>query len=262
MSSEKVFSIAQMKWEFFYRGYAWNLFFHVGCFAQGSSTFLVYAGELQKPALGMKAKCYDKKGNPVLDQTGELVCEAPSPSMPLCFWNDPNNKKYLETYFNTYPNVWCHGDYIMIHTDTKGITFFGRSDAVLKPSGVRIGTAQIYNEVEKLVEICDSLAIGAIGQEWKGDQCVILFAKLSTGYALAEEVESKIRKTIRENASPRHVPSKIIEVPDISYTLNMKKVEVAINKIIRGKPVFNKDALINPRSLDYYEGILSELQQE
>ena len=230
-----------------------------GCFAMGSPTFPVYAGELQRPALGMKVKCYDEKGNPVVDQMGELVCEAPSPSMPLYFWNDPGNEKYKEAYFSIYPDVWRHGDYIVIHSDTKGITFLGRSDAVLKPSGVRIGTAEIYNQIEKLKEITDSLAIG---QEWKGDQRIILFVKLAQGYSLTEDLKNKIRKTLRENASPRHVPARIIEVPDIPYTLNMKKVETAVTNLIHGRPVLNRDALINPEALDYYENILFELQRE
>jgi len=230
-----------------------------GCFANGSPTLPVYAGELQRPALGMKVKCYDEKGNPVVDQMGELVCEAPSPSMPLYFWNDPGNEKYKEAYFSIYPNVWRHGDYIMIHSDTKGITFFGRSDAILKPSGVRIGTAEIYNEIEKLPEIIDSLAIG---QEWKGDQRIILFVKLAPGYRLTEDLKNNIRKTLRENASPRHVPARIIEVPDIPYTLNMKKVETAVTNLIHGRPVLNRDALINPEALDYYESILFELQRD
>ena len=230
-----------------------------GCFAQGSPTLPVYAGELQRPALGMKVNCYDEKGNPVVDQMGELVCEAPSPSMPLYFWNDPNGEKYQEAYFSVYPKVWRHGDYIMIHSDTKGITFFGRSDAVLKPSGVRIGTAEIYYQVEKLKEIVDSLAIG---QEWKGDQRIILFVKLAEECSLTDELKDKISKTLRENASPRHVPSRIVEVPDIPYTLNMKKVEIAVTNIIHGRPVSNRDALINPESLDYYESILPELQKE
>jgi len=230
-----------------------------GCFAQGSPTLPVYAGELQRPALGMKVKCYDEKGKSVLNQMGEIVCEAPSPSMPLYFWNDPKNEKYLETYFSVYPKVWRHGDYITIHRDTGGITFFGRSDAVLKPSGVRIGTAEIYNEVEKLNEIADSLAIG---QEWKADQRIILFIKLAEGYHLTKELEDKIKKALRENASPRHVPAKIIEVPDIPYTLNMKKVEMAVTNLLNGRPVLNRDALINPESLDYYEKIRTELQQK
>ena len=230
-----------------------------GCFAQGSPTVPVFAGELQRAALGMKVKCYDENGKPVYDQTGELVCEAPSPSMPLYFWDDPDGEKYKETYFNTYPNVWRHGDYIMLSSATRGITFFGRSDAILKPSGVRIGTAEIYREVEKLEEVADSLAIG---QNWKGDQRIILFVKMADGFSLTEELKYKINKTLRNNASPRHVPARIIPVPDIPYTFNMKKVEAAVTNIINRKPVSNRDALVNPESLDYYENIIAELNKE
>ena len=228
------------------------------CFAAGSPIQPVYAGELQSWALAEKVKCYDEKGNAVLDQMGELVCEAPMPSMPLYFWNDPDGEKYRNAYFNVYPGVWRHGDYIVVHSDTGGITFFGRSDAVLKPSGVRIGTAEIYNQVDKLAEVADSVAIG---QEWKGDQRIILFVKLAKGFNLTEELINKIKKTLRENASPRHVPARIIEVPDIPYTLNMKKVETAITNILHGRPVMNRDALGNPESLDFYESILPELQK-
>jgi len=192
-----------------------------GCFVAGSPTVPVYAGEAQRPGLAMKVNCYDETGNPVRDQMGELVVEAPAPPMPLYFWNDPNGQRYKDAYFSIYPNVWRHGDYIMIHSDTKGITFYGRSDAVLKPSGVRIGTAEIYNQVERLREIADSLAIG---QDWKGDQRVILFVKLAQGYALTQELKNLIRKALRENASPRHVPARIIEVPDIPYTLNQSQI--------------------------------------
>jgi acetoacetyl-CoA synthetase len=230
-----------------------------GCFAQGSPTIPVYADELQRAALGMKVKCYDEQGEAVLDRMGELVCEAPSPSMPLYFWNDPDNAKYLEAYFSVYPGVWRHGDYIMIQSDTGGITFFGRSDAVLKPSGVRIGTSEIYNEVEKLNEIADSLAIA---QEWRGDQRVILFVKLAEGFRLTEELKDRIKKTLRQKASPRHVPAIIMAAPDIPYTLNMKKVEMAVTNLINGRPVLNRDALTNPESLDYYENIRSELQRD
>jgi acetoacetyl-CoA synthetase len=229
-----------------------------GCFCTGNPISPVYAGELQGPALGMKVKAYDEKGNPIVDQQGELVCEAPSPSMPLYFWNDPEGKRHRDAYFNVYPGVWRHGDYIMIHSDTGGITFFGRSDSVLKPSGVRIGTAEIYNQVEELEEVADSLAIG---QDWRGDQRIILFVKLAEGHYLVEDLKNKIRAILRKNASPRHVPAKIIQVPDIPYTLNMKKVESAITNIIHGRPVLNRDALINPESLDYYED-LKELQTD
>ena len=232
-----------------------------GCFAIGSPTLPVYAGELQAPGLGMKIKAYDEKGEPVWDKEGELVCEAPAPSMPLYFWNDPNNEKYLDAYFRFYPNkkVWRHGDYVIFHSDTGGITFLGRSDAVLKPSGVRIGTAEIYNIVEKLPEIADSLAVG---QNWKDDQRIVLFVKLNLGYSLTEELKNKIRKALRENASPRHVPAIIMEAPDIPYTFNMKKVEIAVSNIINGKPVMNRDSLINPESLNYFEKILPELQKD
>ncbi len=230
-----------------------------GCFVAGSPTLPVYAGEAQGPALAVKVSCYDEKGNPILDQIGELVCEAPSPSMPLYFWDDPNGEKYKNAYFNVYPNVWRHGDYIMIHSDTKGISFFGRSDAVLKPSGVRIGTAEIYNQLEQLDEITDSLAIG---QQWQGDQRIILFVKLAEGYGLTEELKNKIKNTLRENASPRHIPARIIEVPDIPYTLNLKKVEIAVTNIVNHHPVLNRDSLINPKSLDYYESIVSDLESE
>lgn len=232
-----------------------------GCFAIGSPTLPVYAGELQAPGLGMKIKAYDEKGEPIWDKEGELVCEAPAPSMPLYFWNDQNNERYLDAYFSFYQSkrVWRHGDYVIFHSETGGITFVGRSDAVLKPSGVRIGTAEIYNVVEKLPEIADSLAVG---QNWKGDQRIILFVKLKQGYSMTEDLKNKVRKTLRENASPRHVPALILEAPDIPYTFNMKKVEIAVANIVNGKPVLNRDSLINPESLNYFEKILPELQKD
>ncbi|HSL45674.1 MAG TPA: acetoacetate--CoA ligase, partial [Anaerolineales bacterium] len=178
-----------------------------GCFAAGSPILPVYAGELQSAALGMKIKAYDESGNPIYDEQGELVCQAPSPSMPLYFWNDPGGSKYHSAYFDVYPNVWRHGDYVLIHIDTGGITFYGRSDAVLKPSGVRIGTAEIYAQMERLPEIADSLAVG---QNYQDDQRVILFVKLVEGFSLTDELKDKIRTTLRENASPRHVPALIL----------------------------------------------------
>ncbi len=227
-----------------------------GCFAAGSPILPVYAGELQSPALAMKVKAYDEQGAPVLDQQGELVCEAPAPSMPIYFWNDTDGTKYHKAYFDVYPNVWRHGDYVLFHSDTGGITFYGRSDAVLKPSGVRIGTAEIYAQLEKLEEIADSLAVG---QNWQGDQRIVLFVKLALGFHLDEELREKIRKTLRENASPRHVPALILEAPDIPYTLNMKKVESAVTNILNGRPVANREALINPGALDYYYQIAQQL---
>ena len=223
-----------------------------GCFCTGSPIQPVYAGQLQGPGLGMKIKAYDEAGKPIYDHEGELVCEAPAPCMPLYFWNDPEMKKYKEAYFEVYPNVWRHGDYVTFYTDTGGVTFFGRSDSVLKPSGVRIGTAEIYNQVEELPEIADSLAIG---QNWEGDQRIILFVKLASEYRLTEELKKKIKETLRNKDSPRHVPAKIIEVPDIPYTLNMKKVESAVTNIIHGRPVTNRDALANPQSLDFYQNL-------
>ncbi|MCS7122035.1 MAG: acetoacetate--CoA ligase [Archaeoglobaceae archaeon] len=234
-----------------------------GCFCAGSPTLPVYAGQLQAPALGMKVAAYDENGNKVFDRAGELVCELPSPSMPIYFWNDPEFKKYRETYFEFYShlnkNVWRHGDYVIHDSTTGGFTFLGRSDATLKISGVRIGTSEIYNVVEKLPEIADSLAIG---QEWKGDQRLILFVKLKQGFSLNRELENKIREELRKKASPRHVPAKIIEVPDIPYTINMKKVEIAVRNIIHGKPVTNRGALLNPESLDYFEKIAGELWKD
>lgn len=229
-----------------------------GCFAAGNAISPVYAGELQGPALGMKVRAYDEEGRPVSDRQAELVCEAPSPSMPLYFWDDPDGRKYRDTYFTFFPgkNVWRHGDYITIHSDTGGITFHGRSDAVLKPSGVRIGTAEIYSVVERIEGIADSLAIG---QEWQGDQRIILFVKMAGGLSLTDDLRERIRVSLREGASPRHVPALIVEVPDIPYTFNMKKVESAVTNIVNGRPVTNRDALVNPDSLDHFEKLLPDL---
>jgi acetoacetyl-CoA synthetase len=179
--------------------------------------------------------------------------------MPIYFWNDPDYKKYRDAYFSVYPNVWRHGDWIIIHSDTHGITFLGRSDFTLKPSGVRIGPAEIYNVVERFEGIADSMAVG---QDWKGDQRIILFVKLAPGFQLTEDLKNKIKRALREEASPRHVPALIIEAPDVPYTFNMKKVESAVANIIHGRPVTNRDALINPESLNFYEKILPELQKE
>ena len=233
-----------------------------GCFAEGSPTLPVYAGELQAPGLAMKVAAYDEHGNPIVDREGELVCEAPSPSMPLFFWEDPQNEKYREAYFNYYAsagkNVWRHGDYIIIHSDTGGITFLGRSDSVLKPSGVRIGTGEIYRVLEQFPEIADCLVVG---QEWKDDQRVILFVQLSSGEELTEDLKVRIRKALRESASPRHVPALILSAPSFPYTFNMKKVESAVRNIVNGRPVSNRAALGNPESLEYFEKIASDLKK-
>lgn len=228
-----------------------------GCFAAGSPILPVYAGEIQSPALGMKIKAYDDSAKPIYDEQGELVCEKPTPSMPLYFWNDPDGSKYHHAYFDVFPGVWRHGDYVLIHGDTGGVTFYGRSDAVLKPSGVRIGTSEIYTQMEKLPELADSLAIG---QNHEGDQRVILFVVLAAGQVLTDALKDKIRKTLRDNASPHHVPALIIEAPDIPYTMNMKKVESSVTNILNGRAVSNRDALINPASLDFYEGLVEQLK--
>ena len=252
--------------EYVYRAIKEDVHFHSisggtdinGCFAAGSPTIPVYAGQLQAPALGMKIKAYDDQGNPIYDKQGELVCEAPAPPMPLYFWNDPELTKYRDAYFSIYPNIWRHGDYVEIYSDTHGITFFGRSDAILKPSGVRIGTAEIYNIVEEFAEVADSVAIG---QNWDNDQRVLLFVKLSPGAAMTDDLKDRIKKALRDKASPRHVPTMILDVPDIPYTFNMKKVESAITNIINGRAVTNRDALANPQSLDYFESILPTVQK-
>ncbi len=231
-----------------------------GCFAGGVPTQPVYAGELQAPGLGMKINVYDESGKPILDALGELVCEMPAPSMPLYFWNDRDNRKYLEAYFEYYKatgrNVWRHGDYVMLHRDTGGITFYGRSDAVMKISGVRIGTSEIYNVVGKMSEVVDSLAVA---QQWNDDQRIILFVKLAPNHQLTESLREKIRRRLREEASPKHVPAVILEVPDIPYTFNMKKVETAVANIVNNRQVTNVDALSNPESLEYYKELALSL---
>ncbi|MGD2144147.1 MAG: acetoacetate--CoA ligase, partial [Anaerolineae bacterium] len=219
-----------------------------GCFAAGSPTIPVYAGEVQAPALAMKVKAYDEDGNAVYDQQGELVCEAPAPSMPLYFWNDPDGEKYREAYFTFYPDrdVWRHGDYIAMHGDTGGISFYGRSDSVLKPGGVRIGTAEIYAVVQEIVEVADSVAVA---QSWQGDQRIILFVRMAEGFSLTEELRDKIKRRLRTDASPRHVPALLVEVPEVPYTFSGKKVESAVRNLVNGKCVPNRDALSNPGSL-------------
>lgn len=228
-----------------------------GCFALGNPTGPVYAGELQCRGLAMKVEAFDDRGNPIRNQQGELVCLAPSPSMPIYFWNDPDGEKYKAAYFDVYPNIWRHGDFIEIN-DRGGVIIYGRSDATLNPGGVRIGTAEIYRQVEQLDEVADSLVVG---QNWKNDVRVILFVQMAEGIELTEEIVNKIKKTIRTNASPRHVPAKIVPVPEIPYTLNMKKVELAVKKVIQGQDVLNKDALRNPEVLEYYAN-LKELQED
>ena len=228
-----------------------------GCFAAGNPMGPVYAGELQCRCLAMKVEAFDEAGKPVINQQGELVCTAPFPSMPIYFWDDPKGEKYHAAYFDVYPNIWRHGDFIEIN-DHGGVVIYGRSDATLNPGGVRIGTAEIYRQVEQMEEIEDSLVVG---QDWKNDVRVILFVQMAKGYDLTEDLKNKIKMTLRTNASPRHVPVKILAVPEILYTLNMKKVELAVKKVIQGEEVKNKDALKNPEVLDFYAN-LKELQED
>ena len=235
-----------------------------GCFAGAVPILPVYSGELQGKAIGMKVQAYDEEGKPIKDVQAELVCEAPAPSMPIYFWGDDDNMtKYKAAYFNFYGgqgiNVWRHGDWIVEHSDTGGITFWGRSDATLKPSGVRIGTSEIYNVVEQLPEIADSLAIGLPDEQ--GNVEIVLFVQLNEGFELTDELKGTINKTIREKTSPRHVPSKILKVPPegIPYTFSGKKVEIAVTKILRGMSVANRGALRNPDSLDIYEKLKEKL---
>jgi len=222
-----------------------------GCFFAGNPIGPVYSGELQCRGLGMNVKAFDSVGNSVVGEKGELVCTAPAPSMPIHFWNDKGDKKYRNAYFDTYPNVWNHGDYVEI-TETGGAIIYGRSDAVLNPGGVRIGTAEIYRQVEGLDEIADSVVVG---QRWENDTRIVLFVKLAEGYSLTEDLINKIRDTIRENTTPRHVPAKVIAVADIPYTINMKKVEKAVANVIHNEDVPNLDALANPESLAQYRNL-------
>jgi len=228
-----------------------------GCFALGNPMGPVYAGELQCRGLAMDVHAFDENGRSVVNQQGELVCCKPFPSMPIYFWDDPQGRKYHDAYFDVYPGIWRHGDFITV-TERGGVVMYGRSDATLNPGGVRIGTAEIYRQLEQMDEIADSVVIG---QNWKNDVRVILFVKLAEGRELDEALKNKIRQTIRTNASPRHVPAKILSIPDVPYTLNMKKVELAVKKVVEGQPVLNKDALSNPGALDYYAD-LPELQED
>jgi acetoacetyl-CoA synthetase len=234
-----------------------------GCFLAGSPTLPVYAGELQSPALGMKVKAYDESGNEVYDREGELVCEAPSPSMPIYFWNDPDYRKYVETYFEFYrrvgKNVWRHGDWITIFSDTRSAVIHGRSDATLKVSGVRIGTAEIYRVVERFPEVADSLMASL---DVDGETKVVLFVKMGEGQELTEELIDRIRKALREEASPRHVPHYVVQAPDIPYTFNLKKVEIAVSNILNGRPVTNREAIVNADVLEFYEKFAQELREK
>ncbi len=228
-----------------------------GCFFLGNPTASVYSGELQCRGLGLKVEAFDGNGKPVINKQGELVCTAPFPSMPIYFWEDPDGMKYHKAYFDFYPDIWRHGDYIEIN-DRGGAVIYGRSDSTLNPGGVRMGTAEIYRQIEQLEEIEDSIVIG---QNWKDDMRIILFVKMKQGFPLTDEVKANIKLTIRKNLSPRHTPAKIIAVPEIPYTLNMKKVEIAVRNTIHNKPVLNRDSLRNPDVLDYFTN-LKELEED
>jgi acetoacetyl-CoA synthetase len=227
-----------------------------GCFALGNPIAPVYAGELQCRGLGMKVEVYNDAGEPLTGEQGELVCTAPFPSMPLRFWNDPDGSRFRKAYFEKFPGVWSHGDWCQL-TGTGGMIIYGRSDATLNPGGIRIGTAEIYRLTEAFPEISDSLAVG---QRWQGGERVILFVRLSAGETLNGELRERICSAIRENASPRHVPAKIIQIAEIPYTINMKKMELAVRNVIHGEPVKNRDALANPKVLELYRD-LPELEE-
>jgi acetoacetyl-CoA synthetase len=220
----------------------------ISCFCLGSPWLPVYRGEIQCRGLGMKTEVYDEQGQPLLEQQGELVCSAPFPSMPLGFWDDPDGAKYHAAYFDRFANTWCHGDYAAI-TEHDGIVILGRSDAVLNPGGVRIGTAEIYRQVAKLDPILESLAVG---QRWENDVRVVLFVRLRPGVTLDATLEKMIRDTIRNNTTPRHVPARIVAVPDIPRTISGKIVELAVRNVIHGRPVSNTDALANPEALEHF----------
>ena len=271
--SQTASTLSPEGFEYVYREIKKDLFFNSisggtdinGCFAGAIPILPVYSGELQGRALAMKVEAYDENGNPVEDDQAELVCEAPAPSMPTHFWADDDKMtKYNTAYFDFYKdkgkNVWRHGDYIVIHSDTGGITFWGRSDAVLKPSGVRIGTAEIYNVIEQLPEIADCLVIG---QKISGDIRIVMFVLLNEDYELTDELKEKIKKELRTKTSPRHVPKIILQAPPdgIPYTFSNKKVEIAVTKIIHGMAVANRGALRNPESLDFYENMKEDLQK-
>ena len=227
----------------------------LGCFAQGNPLLPVRRGELQCRALGMAVAIYDDDGRPLTGARGELVCTKPFPSTPVCFWNDEDDQRYREAYFERFPGIWAHGDFAEL-TPSGGIVIHGRSDAVLNPGGVRIGTAEIYRQVEKLDEVLESIAIG---QQWEDDVRVVLFVVLREGVVLDEALQASIRKVIRDNTSPRHVPAKIIAVPEIPRTKSGKIVEIAVRSVVHGDAVRNTEALANPEALEHFRN-LSELQ--
>jgi acetoacetyl-CoA synthetase len=196
----------------------------------------------------MNVLVFDDEGQPVREQKGELVCTQPFPSMPVEFWNDPDGRKYHAAYFERFPGVWTHGDYVELTTH-DGVIIFGRSDAVLNPGGIRIGTAEIYRQVEHLPEIVESLAIG---QQWNGDERIVLFVRLRDDAKLDEELKERIRGRIRAHATPRHVPARIVQVTDIPRTRSGKIVELAVRDVVHGRDVKNREALANPEALEQF----------
>ncbi len=223
----------------------------VSCFVLGNLFQPVYEGEIQNRGLGMDVDIFDEKGQSIKNKKGELVCKKPFPSMPIKFWNDKDDKRYKAAYFEKYKNIWHHGDFAKI-TNKGGFVIFGRSDTTLNPGGVRLGTAEIYNEVEKFKEIKESIVIG---QHWKNDIRIILFVVLNKNYNLNDEVKNKIKKAIKTNASPRHVPSKIISILEIPKTKNGKLVELAVKQTVEGEEIKNLEALANPDSLNQFKKI-------
>ena len=229
----------------------------VSCFVLGNECLPVREGEIQCLGLGMAVEFRNENGESVIGEKGEMVCARPFPSAPIGFWNDPGDRKYLAAYFDAFPNVWTHGDYGEL-TEHGGVVIHGRSDAVLNPGGVRIGTAEIYRQVEKLDEVIDSICIG---QEWEGDVRVVLFVVPRKGVTLDDELRRRIRQTIRSGATPRHVPAVIVPVADIPRTLSGKIVELAVRNMVHGQPVRNTDALANPEALELFRD-LPELRRE
>ncbi len=228
----------------------------ISCFALGNPLLPIYRGELQCRGLGMKVEAYDDAGQPVRDKAGELVCEAPFPSMPVNFWNDPHGSRYHAAYFERFPGVWAHGDFIQI-TEHGGVIIFGRSDATLNPGGVRIGTAEIYRQVEQIPEVLESIAVG---QHWQGDERIVLFVRLRENLQLDEDLRQRIKTMIRSNTTPRHVPARIEQVPDLPRTISGKITEIAVREVIHGHPIKNADALANPQALEAFAALRPSLE--
>ena len=223
----------------------------ISCFVCGNPALPVRRGEIQCRALGMAVEFFDEEGNALLEQQGELVCTRPFPSAPVGFWNDPGNERYRAAYFDKFPGIWAHGDFAELRK-TGGIVIHGRSDAVLNPGGVRIGTAEIYRQVEKLDEVVESIAVG---QNWEDDVRVVLFVVLRDGVNLDDGLRARIRGVIRSNTTPRHVPAKIVAVPEIPRTKSGKIVEIAVRSVVHGEVVKNTEALANPEALDHFRDI-------